>query len=540
MLLRHITLEEGFLNIPVRPGNGRRYPLQIWCGNTLLREFSLGITDDEDAPFFFLDFTAFAGKTLSLVLPDPGELTSKALERCRDGSDPRPGNPLYPDLYREALRPCFHFSSRRGWLNDPNGLVFSGGVFHMYYQHNPLGTPHGSVNVSWGHAVSKDLLHWSEKSDAILPWRRDWSIASGSALIDRDNAAGYGKDAIICAFTTLGTLNNEGGNFPSGGQFLGASVDGGDTFYLFSTHAVVPTENGEGWRDPRLFRYKDHYCMAVYEVENGINCVSFYTSKDFHHWERVSRNMNLYECPDIFPLKTADGEEKWVLYGADGFCRIGDFDGKVFHESGDKNPLDYGDATYAGQTWSDHPEGKRVHISWIRGMGKNNDHGDELGYVGMPFSQCMSIPCELTLSKQNGAFRVLRKPAAEFDTLRKAGPEKTHEKIDGTFCLTVKAPEEYVIKVSDLSQVFEIKAGDHLVKFDPAEKILHFENGHSCQTGDGALIIRLLADTTTMELFFNDGIACTYAMRPEEMGLQFKGKADVEIERFQIAPALIV
>jgi fructan beta-fructosidase len=535
MLLRHIVIREGFLHIPVRPGNGPRYALQIWCGNVMLREFSLGLTEDEDAPFFFLDFSALAGKTLTLVLPEEGPLSLRVLEHCQDGADARPGNPLYPDLYREPLRPRFHFSSRRGWLNDPNGLVFCGGFFHLYYQHNPLGTPHGGVNISWGHAVSRDLIHWVEKSDAILPWRRDWSIASGSALIDRDNAAGYGKDAIIAAFTTLGTPKPEGGTFDSGGQFLAASLDGGDTFYLFSGHATIPTQNGEGWRDPRLFRYKDRYYVAVYEVENGINCVSFYVSRDFHHWERVSRNKNLYECPDIFPLRTPQGEERWILYGADGLCRIGNYDGEVFHESGDSHPLDYGNATYAGQTWNEHPEGKRVHISWVRGMGTKDDN-HELGYYGMPFSQCMSIPCELSLTKGSEGFRVLRKPVEALRVLRDSGPEERHEKIEGSFRLPVKPGEEYLISLLVRSPSFSITAGHHVVHYDPHGKRLSFENGCSCPAEDDRLNIRILVDTTTIELFFDRGIPCTYAMAPEELDIRFNGSADASIELFRLRP----
>jgi fructan beta-fructosidase len=516
--------------------------MQIWCGNTMLREFSLGLSGDGEAPYFFLDFTAFTGKTITLVLPEEGPLHEKALERCRDGADPRPGNPLYPDLYREALRPRFHFSSRRGWLNDPNGLVFAGGLFHMYYQHNPLGTPHGGVNITWGHAVSADLIHWVEKSDAILPWRRDWSIASGSALVDRDNAAGYGKGAIIAAFTTLGTPRPEGkaggaggagGAFDSGGQFLAGSVDGGNTFYLFSGHAIIPTEGGEGWRDPRLFRYQDQYCAAVYEVEGGINCVSFYLSRDFRHWERVSRNKNLFECPDIFPLRTEAGEEKWVLYGADGLCRIGDFDGRIFHESGDSHPLDYGDATYAGQTWSDHPEGRRIHISWVRGMGTKNDN-HELGYYGMPFSQCMSIPCELTLTKGEEGFRVLRKPVDAFTALRCSGPERRREKFDGILSLPVKPGEEYVISLNARSPVLNIKAGSCHVQYDPQERRLSFGNGHSRVAGGDSLKLRVLVDTTTMEMFFDGGIPCTCAMAPEKMDLQFSGNGELDLELFRI------
>ena len=221
------------------------------------------------------------------------------------------------------------------------------------------------------------------------------------------------------------------------------------------------------------------------------------------------------------------------MRSADGLCRIGGFEGGVFHESGDSHPLDYGEATYAGQTWSGHPENKRVHISWIRGMGKNNDNG-ELGYCGMPFSQCMSIPCELTLSKQNGGFRVLRNPAAEFERLRDSGPQRRREKFENTFRLPVKAPEEYLITLLASSPSMEIRAGSHVIRYDPQEARLYFENGCSCPVGGAALKFRILADTTTLEIFFDNGIPCTYAMSPEEMEISFTGNGEAEIERYRI------
>jgi fructan beta-fructosidase len=535
MMKRDIEMKEGFLHLPVKPGSGEGFTLQIWCGNTMLREFLVRLSGDEKSPYFFLDFTAFRGNTLTLIVPKEDGLEKQALDLCRDGSDPRPGHPLYPDLYRERLRPLFHFSSRRGWLNDPNGLVFADNVFHMYYQHNPLGTPHGGVNVGWGHAVSRDLVHWDEKSDVMLPWRRDWLAASGSALNDRENAAGCGKDAIIAAFTALGTSKSGGGEFPSGGQFLASSSDGGNTFYLFDSQALIPTENGASWRDPRLFRYGDHYCMAVYEVEDGVNCVSFYVSKDFHNWERVSRNKNLYECPDIFPLKSDSGEEKWVLYGADGICRIGDFDGRNFYESGDSHPLDYGAATYAGQTISDHPNGKRIHISWVRGMGGKTSW-PEMGYTDMPFSQCMSIPCELLLVKDDGRYRVLRRPVEEVKMLRSGKGEKCQKKLEGSLPVTIKPLNDLIIRLQDLRQLTEICTGEHTVSFDPSSRKLHFENGYYCTVAGKDLKLRILADTTTMELFFEDGIACTYAMAPEELSLEIRGTGRADFEKWTLSP----
>lgn len=533
MIRKDITIQEGYLHIPVKPGIGPRYSLQIWFGKSMLRDFYVTVSDDKDAAYFFLDMTDYREKTITIILPEPEGLSADVLERCTDGADAQPGHPLYPDLYRERLRPQFHFSSRRGWLNDPNGLVYAGGTFHLYYQHNPLGTPHGSVNICWGHAVSDDLVFWKERPDAILPWRRDWSIASGSAVVDHKNAAGYGENAIIAAFTTLGTRSKDGREFPSGGQFLAGSTDGGDHFYLFDSHATVPTENGEGWRDPRLFYYGDKIIMAVYEVEDGVNCVSFYQSDDFHHWTWTSRNKDLYECPDIFPLQTEDGEEKWVLYGADGLCRVGMFDGAVFSESGQSHPLDYGTATYAGQTWSGHPENERVHISWVRGMG-GADEGDELGYTGMPFSQCMSVPCALTLIKNGEDYRVNRNPVKAMEKLRKADAESVSLYVQDQHAFAVTPQKEFEILLTEAEEPIDIILGRHTVVFDPRRRSLTFESGATAEVRSDALRIRILTDTTTMEAFFEGGIAATYAMHPEELALTVNGKAHVQAEIYDL------
>lgn len=530
MLIRNIEMDRGYLHIPVKL-NGTRRNMQIWCGKALIREFYLAVADgEEDGVYFFLDLRSFQGGTLTILLPESEGLTDKALLGIRTGGDATPDNPLYPCLYREALRPQFHFSSRRGWLNDPNGLVFADGLYHMYYQHNPLGVLHGGVNISWGHAVSTDLIHWEERSDAILPWRRDWMIASGSALVDSENASGYGKNAIIAAFTALGTYNDKTGKgFPSGGQFMAASPDGGDRFYLFSTQAAVPAKDGQGWRDPRIFRYRDHFVMAVYETEDQRNCVSFYVSDDLHHWSKASGNPDLFECPDIFPLTAADGEVKWVLYGADGLARIGDFDGYAFRESGISHPLDYGDATYAGQTWNHHPQGKRIHISWVRDMGETE--GDS-GYDGMPFSQCMTIPCELTLSRSGNGYQVLRNPVSELAKLREPMPERGRFDTAEQSEVTLAPQSEYSFTIDSISGGLEIRAGKHIIRFDADSGALSFESGQSRRAAGEELEFRLLADTTTLEFFFADGIACTYARKPGDMSLTITGRAHVRYTKW--------
>lgn len=532
MIKRDILCEYDYLHIPIIPG-GKRNDMQIWAGGELVRSFCLALTD-RGGEYFFLDVSQHKDKILTLLVAEPEGITEAALDRIVSGEKAGSGHPLYRDLYREPLRPLFHFSSRRGWLNDPNGLFYKDGLYHMYYQHNPLGTPHGGVNICWGHAVSKDLLHWDEKDDAILPWRRDWSVASGSTVIDVENRAGYGKDAIIAAFTALGAPNIKTGHgYPSGGQFLAASTDEGYTYYLFSHEATVPAPNGYGWRDPRLFRYEDHYVMAVYETdENNKNCVSFYVSDNFHEWKLASRNDDLYECPDIFPLPVEDTDEiKWVLYGADGMARIGDFDGYHFTESGQSNPLDYGNATYAGQTWNHHPEGKRVHISWVRGMGGT---GDDPGYENMPFSQCMTIPCEITLKKSREGLRICRTPIPQVKQLRRELlSEKTFEQTAET-PIKIMSPAQYSFDLSSCKDVLSIRTGSHTIHYRAEERKLSFENGYSVLLSNEVLHFTVFVDTTTVELCFDDSITASYAMPPEFMSLIIKGSCSVSYQCYRM------
>ncbi len=532
MIKRDILCEHDYLHIPIIPG-GERNDMQIWAGGQLVRSFCLALTD-EGGEYFFLNVSQHRNKVLTLLVADPEGITEAALNRVVSGDEAFPGHPLYQDMYQEPLRPLFHFSSRRGWLNDPNGLFYKDGLYHMYYQHNPLGTPHGGVNICWGHAISRDLLHWEEKDDAILPWRRDWSVASGSAVIDFENRAGYGKDAIIAAFTALGSPNiKKGYGYPSGGQFLAASTDGGDTFYLFSHEATVSALNGYGWRDPRLFRYEDHYVMAVYETNaNNKNCVSFYVSENFHDWRLASRNDDLYECPDIFPLKVEGTDEiRWILYGADGMARIGDFDGYHFTESGQSNPLDYGNVSYAGQTWSHHPEGKRIHISWVRGMGGT---GEDLGYEEMPFSQCMSIPCEITLKKSEHGIYVSRAPISEVQLLRQELLfERAFEQTAET-AIEITSPAQYVFDLSSCKDTLSLRIGPHTIQYRAEERKLLFENGHSVPLSDDALHFTALIDTTTVELCFDDRITASYAMAPEFMSLIIKGSCFVSCQCYRM------
>ena len=534
MIKRNLTLTGSFLHIPVKTG-APKTALQIWIGGNLLYDFSIELSDK--GPHFYcpLDMSVFRNCCIDVMVSESDSVSQKTLDMIVNGEEAASSNSLYLELYQELLRPQFHFSSKRGWLNDPNGLLFCDGLYHLFYQHNPFGTLHAGVNISWGHAVSSDLVHWQECSDAIMPWRRDWLIASGSALLDIENVAGYGKNAIIATFTCLGTFDKSGKEFPAGGQFFAASTNGGTTFYRFSNEPSIGTEHGASWRDPRLFKEGDRFYVAVYECHNEVNGVSFYESSDLHNWELKSWTGGLYECPDIFKLPVHNTSlERWVLYGADGFARIGEFRNGVFIDKGISYPLDYGNSTYAGQTWNHEPNGRRVHISWIRGVDDSREWDYDMGYHDMPFSQCMSIPCTLKLSQDDNGIELYRYPIDELCLLRKDNAETFVEYISGEEHYALHPGTEIIFKVSEASENILFDCFGNCITYIPKERKILFQNKRERKIHLDSLTIRIFIDRTTIEMFFNDGIAATYSMNIKESTLKICGQCKIDYTSWQL------
>ncbi|GHU73166.1 2,6-beta-D-fructofuranosidase [Clostridia bacterium] len=528
MASKEFIISEGYLHLPVDPLAKKRY-IRVSAQGRQIAEFHVSVTQSKPAFYCALALTAYLGQTVVL---ESDEEIKDVLNGVVPGGPIAQGNPLYPDLYQERLRPQYHFSSRRGWLNDPNGLVFCQGLYHLYYQHNPFGTDHGAVNIHWGHAVSTDAIHWVEKDDAIAPPNRETHIASGSALVDEEGVAGYGPDTIISAFTALGSMDYQADPprvLPSKGQMLAYSVDGGDTYSTFPLAPAIPTQDGKSWRDPRLFPLAEGgFGIAVYETDETGNCVSFYQSKDFHHWFRTSRARDLYECPDIFKLKTQGGETVWVLYGADGTARLGCFENGIFTQSGPRMPLDYGDSTYAGQTWMGlGDETSRTHISWVRGMGGNEGWGSSMGYHGMPFSQCMSLPCLLTLENRPTGMVVCRNPLPSIASLRSTAQTISLHGGD-PLSIPIQREGDADLRIESSAEV-TIRFGRVAIVYDPKHQRIDFSNTQSVFLQDpAALCLRLLTDRTTAEFFIDHAYSATYTMDTEDVTLQITGQ-DVQI-----------
>ncbi len=392
---REITVEGRYLNLPVKTGAPKRRMRYVVDDKTV-REFEIELADGEPGFWVFDDISEFKGKKLRMevegVAPD-----FKGLAAVDQGDAIKGGD----NLYKEKHRPQFHFTSRRGWLNDPNGLVYSDGEYHLFYQHNPYGWDWG--NMHWGHAISTDLVHWKELPIALYPRRfGDWCF-SGSAVVDKDDTSDFQDDRrggatpplLVAAYTSTGR-----------GECIAHSNDRGRTWTDYKDDPVVQHSG----RDPRLLWHgpTKRWVMAVYDEKDGKRWIAFYASPDLKKWEYQSRIEGFFECPDLFELPApGDGAKKWVLYSGDAKYLIGDFDGKTFTPDGkEKQQLWYGDF-YAAQTYSNAPDGRRIQIGW----------GSGVAFPDMPFNQQMAFPCQLTLRKTADGLRMFVEPVHEIESL---------------------------------------------------------------------------------------------------------------------------
>ena len=322
----------------------------------------------------------------------------------------------------DYYRPSYHFTPLYGWMNDPNGMVYKDGEYHLYFQYNPYGSKWG--NMHWGHAVSKDLVHWENLDPAIA---RDpvGHIFSGSSVVDKKNTAGFGKDAIIAIYTNNSVNHDEV-------QCIAYSNDNGRTFTKYEGNPVLtPFDGLKDFRDPKVFWYEKGKCW--YMIVSADKETRFYKSKNLKKWTYVSafgKGMGQqpcqYECPDFFQLPVNGDKKKmkWVMTmninpgcwfgGSATEYFVGDFDGKNFTcpDAHDVKWLDWGKDHYATVTFSN--TGDRVlGITWMSNW----------QYANLtPFKQnrgANGLPRELKLYEKNGKYYISEDVAPEVYALRK-------------------------------------------------------------------------------------------------------------------------
>lgn len=404
-------------------------------------------------------------------------------------------------LYDEALRPQFHFSPAKNWTNDPNGLVYFNGEYHLFFQHNPEGINWG--NMTWGHAVSKDLMHWKQLEHAILPDHLG-TIFSGSAVIDHNNTSGFqtgDEPPLVAIYTYAGDFGMPKTKFT---QAIAYSNDRGRTFTKYEGNPVVGHILA-GNRDPKVFWHKPskQWVMNLYLDRGKFILMG---SKDLKKWEKLSDLPfeNGHECPEFFEL-AVDGNEndrRWVFWEAGGRHIIGKFDGKKFTPETEVLRTERGNNCYAGQTWNNIPsdDGRRIFIGWMAG-GR---------YPGMPFNQQMSIPCEFTLRTTDEGVRLFSEPVREVESLR--GMRRWWKNItlsDGVNPLKNLSGQLYDLEAvidPGEAKALVLDVRGHKVRYDVAKKTLSYKD-RSAEVAlvDGKLKLRVLIDRSSFEIFVADG-----------------------------------
>ena len=311
------------------------------------------------------------------------------------------------DLYRETNRPQLHYSSKSGWSNDINGLVYYEGEYHMFYQHNPGSNYFGAI--SWGHAVSTDLIHWEELPVAI-PWGNGKVIWSGSCVVDENDTSGFfgGGSGLVAVFTYADTTRQ---NEQSVG--IAYSTDKGRTFTKIPD-SVITNDGEPAFRDPKAFWHEESQKWICIVAGGPLRV---YSSTNLRDWTKESRNDDLWtECPDLYKMKVEGMDEsKWVLALAGEGYYIGDFDGKKFVPTQEKVLFDKSPDRYGAMTFNSMPDGRRVEIDWYGNWKYANDIA-----VDWPCNGVATIPVEWKLVKEDGVYKIRRDFIAEFDTLRGA------------------------------------------------------------------------------------------------------------------------
>ncbi len=429
-------------------------------------------------------------------------------------------------LYRESLRPQFHFTARQwttnqlnpgqqqeGWVNDLNGLIYYDGEYHLFAQR---------WAKCWIHAVSRDLVHWTELEPAFWEEQPGSGVQSGTCVVDYQNTSGLSPDKIHPPMVAF---------FPrwdNRSQCLAFSLDHGRTWKHYEKNPILVHPE----RDPKVFWYApgDHWVMLLY----GDGQYHILTSSNLLNWKDEHHPIkDSYECPDFFELPV-DGDRrqmKWVLIQGNGNYSIGTFNGTEFKEETGRRPCDVGPNFYATQTWgnTETRDGRRIQAAWMR----------EPAFPDMPFNQQISFPCELTLHSSADGLRVFRQPIAEIALL--------HNGQDAWTNRTLTANE--VLPLEPSGQLFHIRAQ---VSIPPGAKLTFNIRGvpviltsKTMESGNRPASVlneiksvEILVDRASIEAFVNQGeISSTRFVLPTENGLSIKAEdGAVAIQSLTVYP----
>ena len=513
---RDFKIEKRYLNLPIKNGPTRKVTTLV-DGRVEVRN-DIGLANGDPDWWAPMDVSAWRGRTVTIQVDRLPE-DSTALSAIEQGDEIKGAE----NLYHEPLRGQFHFSPRRGWNNDPNGMVYFNGEYHLFFQHNPYGWAWG--NMHWGHAVSRDMIHWEELGDTLAP--DDFGpMFSGSAVVDWRNTSGFGKDGkppIVLIYTAAGNPTV---------QCIAYSTDG-RRFTKHGGNPVVKQITG-GNRDPKVMWHEPtkKWVMVLYVEWRKKHTIHFFTSPNLREWtlasiiDGIPGSNYLFECPDFFelPVDGKSSDKKWVLLGANSEYAVGTFDGAKFTPEHSRLAGHRGRGFYAPQTFSDLPkkDGRRIQIGWFQTETK-----------GMAFNQSMTVPLDLNLVSTADGPRLTFTPVKELAKLR----AKTHRVKAGTLTpasanplgkaggelLELRAeftPEdagEVVFNVRGATIAYDAKKQELLV------------NGHRAPAPlrDGRQRLTIYCDRTGLEVFASDGLTYVpmpFQPKPEDQAITLSAK----------------
>jgi fructan beta-fructosidase len=429
----------------------------------------------------------------------------------------------------EDYRPQYHFSPATNWMNDPNGMVYYDGEYHLFYQHYPDSSVWGPMH--WGHAVSRDLIHWERLPIALYP-DANGDIFSGSAVVDWNNTSGFGKDgqpALVAVFTYHDMAGEKAGRIDYQTQGLAYSLDKGRSWTMYEGNPVMKNPGIADFRDPKVFWYQPGgYWIMSLAVKDRIH---FYRSANLKDWDFMSEfgadigaHGGVWECPDLFTLPVADGSERWVLFvsinpggpqkGSATQYFIGNFDGKKFTPQDSLvRWIDYGSDNYAGVTFSDVPaeDGRRIFIGWM----SNWLYGQEVPTY--TWRSSMTLPRTLSLAPDRTGFMLKSVPSSEVYAWANApasplaNPATTstatyylafEDIADPGMAITISNAEGEFVLVSFDGASFKIDRR----KSGPHDFSKEFYAEHAAPLPPNPIRkIEIFMDVSSIEVFVNDG-----------------------------------
>src|SRR5215203_902753 len=452
-------------------------------------------------------------------------------------------------IINEPHRPQIHFTPKEKWMNDPNGMVYYNGTYHLFYQYYPDSTVWGPMH--WGHATSKDMIHWKHQPIALYPDSLGY-IFSGSAVVDVDNTSGFGKDGkvpLVAIFTHHDPKGEKAGRSDFQNQSLAYSLDDGQTWSKYAANPVLKNPGIKDFRDPKVTWYEEDkkWIMTLATLDR----ITFYSSKDFKGWIKESEfgkeagaHGGVWECPDLFSLDY-EGKKIWVLIvnlnpggpngGSGTQYFVGNFSGKEFQPfTTDTKWLDYGPDEYAGVTWSN-TGNRKIFLGWM----SNWQYATLVPTI--KWRSAMTVPRDLSIEKLGDQYFVTSKPIPELTNLAEQ-PIVIGNLAIGNFDLSAKAgklagPAMLKIisdKIADFSISFSNGAQKILIGYEKGTNSyfidrtssgqVNFEKGFAAKhtaprlTNKENVDITLIIDNSSVELFADNGLtAMTEIFFPDSL-----------------------